>query len=926
MPELRWPLALMLLIAGCQANSDSSRLPTGRSIDPKAPLSSQNVGNLPINMLLSPDGKYVITTGQGWNQRLCSIRISDGKLVNSIDFPDDSSRKTNGLYYGIAFAPDGTLYAAQGANGTVGVASLSADGILHPIRQFQTGQNDFPSGLAIDERGHIYVTQNDPHGTGANLGPPGSVSVHDTATGKQLGRYVFQDDLGLSNFPLAVAVNKDGSRLYVGSQRDDAVYVLDATDPAKISPVAKLATGSHPVALVLNHAQSRLYVANAQSDTISIVDTGANSIIDTVLLRPQIAKDLAGATPTGLALSADEKTLYASLGDMNAVAVIDLADAEGPEVEGYIPAGWYPTAVAVAGDQLFVTNGKGDAARVLHGFTADHTIIDPLPLFEGTIWRIAIPNDRQLDDLTKECLTNARLTAHYLDGVNPLQSVSLGAGKIKHVIYIIKENRAYDQVLGDLPQGNGDPNYCLFPRAVTPNQHALAERFVLLDNFYDCGEVSGDGWTWSTEAQANEYTIRNVPYQYSHRGRQSDYEGTNNRYPVAGFPAIGPDGTPLSNDPRFKNGGHPVPDVAASPGGHLWDMVRRNNLSFRNYGCFLTNGVRNGNITVIPDNYPTDAGVQPGGHDLAGITDVDYRRFDLNFPDSDAPSRLAQQTGDAGFLWRERSFGKSKLPSRFAEWKREFDLMLAKDPTGASIPAFMTVRLPTDHTNGARSNSPTPSCMVADNDYAVGELVDAVSHSPIWDSAAIVILEDDAQNGPDHVDDHRSSCLIVSPWIKKGSIDHTFQNTVSAIRTIECLLNLPPMCQYDASSDVIRDWDGAPRNIEAYNAIFPSTAILRQRSPAGSNPGSVSPEDPTASVAPTASPAAQRAGNDHPPLNSWADLVAASDAMDFSRADHAPADLLNRVIWKTVRGPSAEMPQTPHALSTAEPPDKDDDD
>jgi hypothetical protein len=238
----------------------------------------------------------------------------------------------------------------------------------------------------------------------------------------------------------------------------------------------------------------------------------------------------------------------------------------------------------------------------------------------------------------------------------------------------------------------------------------------------------------------------------------------------------------------------------------------------------------------------------------------------------------------------------------------------------------MTIRLPTDHTNGARSLSPSPSCMVADNDYAVGELVDAASHSPIWDSLAIVILEDDAQNGPDHVDAHRTTCLVISPWIRKGTIDHSFQNTVSALRTIECLLDLPPMCQYDASSDVIGGWDDAPRNIEPFDAIFPSAEVLKQRNPAGSNPGYNSPEDANYSAAPTASPRRQTAANGKTLLNSWAAMVAASDAMDFTRADHAPADLLNQVIWKTVRGPASEMPQTPHSISAAQPPARDDDD
>ncbi|MGN6504876.1 MAG: hypothetical protein ACTHM6_04870, partial [Tepidisphaeraceae bacterium] len=487
------------------------------------------------------------------------------------------------------------------------------------------------------------------------------------------------------------------------------------------------------------------------------------------------------------------------------------------------------------------------------------------------------------------------------------------AGKIQHVIYVVKENRTYDQVLGDLPQGNGDPSRNLFGRSITPNLHALAERFVLLDNFYDSGEVSGDGWTWSTKAQANEYTIRNVPYQYSNRGRTFDYEGTVNGFPSGGFPAKGPDGKPLSDDPRFAKGAHAVPDVAESPGGHLWDLVQKHGLSFRNYGFFMSTDAKKGSTRIIPDNYPAATGLQPGGRDLGGVTNIDYRRFDLDFPDSDAPSHFATSTGDDAFYWDRRTYGAHALPSRIGEFKREFDLMLAKDPTGAAVPAFMTVRLGTDHTKGANPGEPTPRCMVADNDYAVGQLVEAVSHSPIWKSTAIVILEDDAQNGPDHVDAHRSVCYVISPYIRKGSVDHSFQNTVSAIRTMECLLNLPAMCQYDAAADVIHGWDEHPTNADPYTAILPTAKLMRQRNPLTNKAAPVSPEQPDKK-------------DDGARLQSTNDLAIASQRMDFTRADQAPADELNAIIWKTVRGPTAEMPPTPHAVTDGKMKKVDDDD
>jgi YVTN family beta-propeller protein len=924
-------------------------LSTGRHIDVPATGASHGVGSLPVNVLLSPDGQYAVSTGAGSRQQLCSTRLSDGVQVGKLEYRSTVADKANGLYYGLAFGPGGELYAAQGAAGRVAVVKLNADGSLERGRQIDTGDDSFPAGLAVDGKNRLYVVHNDPpHVKGVVFGMPAWVSVHDAATGKPLGKYTFKDDVGLSNFPLGVAVTADGSRLFVGSERDDAVYVLDATDPADIKLRATLHTGSHPVGLLLDKSQDRLFVANAHSDTVSVVDVKTDKVLHTILLRPQVAKDLAGATPLGMALSPNEKRLYVALGDMNAVAVVDLGEADGPELEGYIPAGWYPTAVAVApdGTTLLVTNAKGDRTRVPHDFESGKKrgVVSPLTLYEGTLWRVATPSNAQLKPLTERALENSRLTPRYLGQENPLKGIGLQAGGVKHVIYIVKENRTYDHVLGDLPQGNGDPERCLFPRAVTPNQHALAERFVLLDNFYDSGEVSGDGWTWSTQAQANEYTIRNVPYQYSGRGRVFDYEGQNNGYPAGGFPATGPDGKPLSDDPRFAGGAKAVPDVAAAPGGHLWDLARKSGLTIRNYGFFSNNGLKQDGKTVIPDNYPASTGLQPGGHDLGGLTDVDYRRFDVNYPDSDAPAAYAERFKDPGFRWPVHAYGKDKLDGRVAEWKREFALMLAKDPAGGAVPNLTFVRLPSDHTAGANPGHPTPRCMVADNDYGLGQIVEAVSHSPIWKSCAIVVIEDDAQNGPDHVDAHRSTCYVISPWMKKGSHDRTFQNTVSAIKTVECLLGLPPMCQYDAASGVIGGWDDAPRNDEPFVAIPPDPKIMRERNGAQNPFDSVSPEqpnDPKPGQSPAATqpasaatgPATRPAPATQPgekgaadrPLNTPADLAAASLDMDFTRADRAPADLLNRVLWKTVKGIDGDPPPTPRVISVGGKP-KDDDD
>jgi DNA-binding beta-propeller fold protein YncE len=895
-------------------------LVTGKFANPTV-LTSQNVGSLPVNLIPSSDGKYVISTDAGYRQALWVTRVADGQGVSHLLYNNKriktatTQEKSQGLYYGLATAGD-TVYAAQGGHDTIAVLKLSGDGQLTRERIIATKKSDFPAGLAIDGSNRLYVANNDPVAF-PPVFQPSSVAIYDAASGKELGRHAFADSFGgTPNFPLAVAVTRDGTRCFVASERDAAVYALDTSDPANIKQIAKIDTGANPVALRLSKDESRLFVANAGSDTVSFVDAKTNAVTATTLLRPDIARSLAGATPTGLALSSNEKFLYVTLGDMNAVAVVDVPDRE---LEGYIPAGWYPTAAVCAtdGKSLMVANGKGTNVRYPNppadwkprpprpGARAATTRTQQSPnnLIEGTVATIAIPSKEELNKLTEQVLEQNRLTPKYLQQANPLQSISLAAGKIKHVIYVVKENRTYDQVLGDVKGGNGDTKYTIFGEKITPNQHAIARRFVLMDNFYDSGEVSGDGWTWSTQAMANEYTIRNVPYQYSERGRKFDYEGTNNEWPTGGFPATGPDGKPLSDHPAFKEGMKPFPDVAEAPGGHLWDLARKHNLSYRNYGMFVSNGVKSkdGKQTIVPDNYPASTGVQPAGRDLSGITNVDFRRFDTEYPDSDAARMYFEKTQDKKFLWKKTKFGMYDAPSRFSAWKREFDQMLAKDPTGNAVPNLMTVRFCTDHTAGANPGFKSPKAMVADNDYAVGQLVEAVSHSPVWDSTAIFILEDDAQNGPDHIDAHRSTCYAISPFIKQGSIDHNFHSTASCLRTIELLLNLPPMCQYDAIAAPLGVWDTTPSNNAPFTATLPDAKVMIDTNPAANEVKPISPEQVS--------------------------LIEESLKMDFSVADRAPADKLNEIIWKMSKGFDSKLPPTPNGIAgVTMPKQKDDDD
>ncbi len=871
-------LSMVVISYSSAASAQNSQLITGKRITLPPLGMQQSIGNLPMNIILSPNGKYAITTDMGFHQSLWAISTSTGIAVSHVDFPNDVIG-TNGLYYGLAFGPDGTLYAAQGANDSIATLSLSQNGTLTQTGSILTRKGDFPSGIATDSQGTLYVTNNDP-GTFAQ-----ATSVAIYKNGVEVGRYTFTSSFyGTPNFPLAVAALADGSKLYVASQRDSALYVLDTRVPSSPTLIGSIVVGSHPVSLLLDKSQSSLYVANANSDTISTISTSTDQVINTLLVRSGRFSKTAGATPVGLGLSPDNTRLYIALGDMNAIAV---ASVQGSWLEllGYIPTGWYPTGVVASpnGKHLLFTNAKGTTTRYPNpGYVQwefNSNISYDLNLIEGSVSFVPVPKPKQLMAYTRDVFANNGLNDSLsAQGApiipdNRLDAIGLKAGKIKHVIYIIKENRTYDQVLGDLPQGNGDPSLVLFGSPITPNLHALASRFVLLDNFYDTGEASGDGWPWSTQSMANESVIKNLPYNYSGRGRQYDFEGQNNGYITGGHPAKDPDGNTMSV--AFPNGAPAIPDVSEAAGGHIWDAVRAANLSYRNYGFFYSFGVTQNGNPLIPDNWPAAAGLQPAGRNLVGFSDWDYRRYDNDFPDSNAP-------GSYGCFYQRTTYGHYNEPSRFAEWNREFHLMLAKDHTGNSVPAFMTVRFHHDHTQGYTPGKFAPSAEVADNDYAVGQLVEAVSMSPIWESTAIFVIEDDSQDGPDHVDAHRSTAYVISPWIEANSVDHRFYNTDSVLKTMEMLLGIRPLTQYDAIAEPILDFDSRPENSKLFTAILPDQSVICAQTPLAS---ALKSSDP------------------------MRNLELRSAKLDFEHPDSAPSAVVNEILWKGIKGASVPMPQ-----------------
>ncbi len=949
------PVATIILVIivtavasfGCGSKSPSASnvLVNGRRITPAGETIGP-IGGMPLNIATSPDGQYAVTTSSCINAVLTAVRVSDGAVVSSLVFPAaDPSIPNGGLFYGLAFDPTPhngtyTLYASQGAYGTVAVVTLASDGTLTktgtiPANPVPYIPLDQPAGIAF-ANGTVFMANYFFVDLAAAVQPASTLSLYRASDGTRLGSYTFMDEAKTNtpSFPYAVTVKSDGTRAYVASQRDGCVYILNTTDPANIVLVSKINNLGHPSALLLNKAQTLLYIANAVSDTISVVDVSRDQplVRATVLLRPSDISDLPGVSPSGLSLSPDEKTLYASLGDFNAVGVID---TDTGQLSGYIPVGWYPTALAASADgtALYVVNGWGTSAMNPNP-SFDYLNPDVLGInFSGKIptWVSApgpgyilnaIPGNVSridlnkalpgLKDSTSQVIDNNRNTqAMGNSGDATLADLGVKSDKIKHVIYVIKENRGYDQVLGDLPQGNGDASLTLYGRDITPNQHALAERFILLDNFYNNAPVSGEGWVWCTQSLANAFTIKSIPYIYqlSLPTYEINYpfDGQVGGYLVGGWPARDQDGNSLSATGQAVP---PIPNIAEAPGGYIWDGVKEAGLTYRNYGFFLSAGssISAGAVPLtsgqqpstpqvqIPDNYPNVAALAPPGHiptpsgQVAGQSDYDFRKFDFNYADSDAwlkygfdAKSLGLTTGNPPGYYASLNSPIPPQPSRFSEWNREFQEMLKQDPTGDSVPAFETIRLGRDHTLGLNPGDGSPSAMMADNDYAVGELVDAVSKSPIWESTVIFIVEDDAQFSNDHVDTHRSFAQVISPWIKKSTVDHRFYDTNSILKSMELLLGLSPMSQYDHfTNPILGGWDSAPNNNDAYNAILPSKDII----------GEVNP--PLTSYAPD------------DPMRHLAEL---SSQMNWSVADAAPYNILNEILWKDAKGADSPLPE-----------------
>ncbi|MFC1552743.1 beta-propeller fold lactonase family protein [Candidatus Latescibacterota bacterium] len=738
------------------------------------------VGDLPLNMSVSPDGNILAVTNNGYSRQFISL----------IDIARDSviaELPVSKAFYGLTFSPDGQyLYASGGSDEQILVWEITGFTFRSEtpiaLESIPSTANKFPAGIAVSkDSGILYVAEN-----------------RDSCLAViPLDKKLVEKRITVGAFPYDVKLVSSKNKIYVSLWGDRAVSVCNSVS-GKLS--GKINVGDHPNAMLLSPDESILYVACANTDEVWVIDTAQDSVVETINLHPYENAPY-GSTPNALMLAPDGTTLYVANATNNDVAVIDVTQRGRSEIKGLIPVGWYPTALAFSpnGKKLYVANAKG--------LTSKPNPKGPNPnerrteeteyiggLFNGTVSVIPVPNETELAAYTRQVEKNngfneaeQRLTEKARD-TEPLP-VPRRVGEpspIKHVVYIIKENRTYDQVFGDLPQGNGDPSLCLFGRDVTPNQHALAEEFVLLDNFYVDAEVSADGHEWSTAAIATDFVEKTWPTSYSGRGLSYPSEGA---FSIA-FPTK----------------------------GYIWEAVASKGLTYRSYGEF---------IDSIGDSLYAK---HPA---LEGHFDPLYMAWDLSYPDT----------------------------LRAAEFIRELHEFEQKD----EFPNFIIMKLPNNHTDGTKPGVPTPRAMVADNDLAVGRIVEAISHSKFWEETAIFVIEDDAQNGPDHVDSHRTIALAISPYTKRGSIDHTMYDTASMLRTIELILGLDPMSQFDAAAYPMVECFSIKADITPYSALRPSI-----------------PLDEVNSVT-------AYGGQE-------------SLAMDFSREDATPEIRLNEIIWKSIRG------------------------
>jgi DNA-binding beta-propeller fold protein YncE len=792
---------------GFLLNSGWRLRPAGKQV----PLST-----LPMATALSRDGKYLLV-------------LNGGFLPPSISVLDTASATEIGRtpvadgWLGLTFSPKGDrVYVGGGFEAAIFEFTFS-NGVLAPARTFPVvpagsrTPRDFIGDVVFDPAGHLLYAADLFHDSIVVVNPQSGMLIERFATGRR---------------PYRILFHPDGKSLFVSSWADGAVYHHE-TD--KGSLITKIRLGAHPTDMVWLAGKpeseektdwvARLFVAAANTNNVYVVgvtETKDLKEIETINVS-MTPWQPAGMTPSALALSPDRKRLFVVCSDVNAVAVADVSEVRSQPL-GFIPTGWYPTTVRVLRDnRIVVLNGRG-----LGSYPNPQDGPNPVKAREsegeaspfagyvarkqtGTASFIDPPDDERLDEYSKTVLANSPYRDILLEdaGTGPNNPVPARPGDpspISHIIYIVKENRTYDQVLGDLKPGNGDPSLVLFGEQVTPNHHKLARQFVLLDNFYVNSDVSADGHSWSTAAIASDYTQKMWPNSYGKRRRTFDYEGQE--------PATAP------------------------PTGYLWTNAGAAGLSMRNYGYFVANRP----LASVTGGVHVQAVRDPV---LNRVTNVHYRGFDLNYPD-------VERAGV--FLADLAEFAKT-----------------------GQMPQLIFMRLGNDHTSGAAPGKIAPLSAVADNDYALGRIVEGVTKSRFWPTTAIFVVEDDAQNGPDHVDSHRSPAFVISPYTKRGVVDSTMYNTTSVLRTMELILGLRPMTTFDAGARPMSPAFQSTAETRPYAAEQPRIPLDRR------NPGATA-------------------------------AAARSPRLDFSEADRVDDDELNAILWRVVRSANVPPPSPVRSL------------
>jgi YVTN family beta-propeller protein len=713
----------------------------------------------------------------------------------------------------------------------------------------------------------------------------------------------------------AVVSNSQGApeKIYVTSQRDGQVLSVSPLGTFKVITV-----GGEPNRMALSADQSQLYVANGDLDEIEVIDTS----LDTVQRRISVARPgylYKGSSPNSVTLSPDGSRLYATLGGENAIAVIDVASGQ---VLGRIPTGWYPSSVTVSADgkKLFVVNMKSNSGpNEQFGQTEMNCPGEGVPPRYGTLL-CTPPNPTSRDEYILALLKAGFLTVPVPDAATLQQLSALVDANngfpnqqqdpmmaflrdhIKHVIYIQKENRTYDQVLGDLPQGNGDPTLTQFPQPITPNHHSLATQFVLLDNFYCPGDVSGDGWNWTTQGHANDSTVKNVMLNYGNADSVTpfDWNGMPRNIGVAvpdqttGTPSPSTVRLTTLFDPSGKSSIEPgTKDITADEGadnmdpdalgGYIWDTVLRAGKSVRHYGLYADYNYYNAPTARYPFYIPIirDAFVQkavqavPTRPSLIGNTDLYFRGWDLDTPDQ----------------------------YRFEEWNREFTNYV----NNGNLPDFEMVDLMMDHFGNFSTNIAkleNPLSQIADNDYALGRLVEAVSKSPYWKDTAIFVVEDDAQDGADHVDAHRSPAFVISAYTQTDAVVHTHYSSVNIVRTIEDILGVNYLGLNDANVKPMSDLFTQQPNLQSYTATIPGILC-------------VPPVDSTL-IPECKDPGMRPVTTAVKPLHDGAWWANATKGFNFTRPDVNNAELFNRILWKGIMGDARPYPSSEVQRVTSE--------